>query len=366
MKKLLIFLLFPLWSIGQNNTNIAGAQSNFSITGSITGLPDSTMVFLAHPGSSEILAVDYAKKGKFNLFGNVENPDIYQLSFIGFQEVKEVFLGKDKLTVTGNVKGLKNLQFVGSGAQKDYELYQTRFNAVKTKLNTLVAKINQTTPGAERDALINDFENSKKLVLKQVDLFVKEKPSSPVSSFVIYITSPVSNDPAGLEKTYNLLSEKGKSGFYANEVQKMISSSKIGLVGTMAPDFSQPDSANKPVSLSSFKGKYVLVDFWASWCGPCRMENPAVVAAYNAFKDKNFTILGVSLDQNRDKWLQAIQADNLTWNHVSDLKYWQNAAAQLYHITGIPANMLIDPSGKIIARDLRGEALYGTLQELLK
>ena len=136
--------------------------------------------------------------------------------------------------------------------------------------------------------------------------------------------------------------------------------------GTQAVDFTQNDTANNPVSLSSFKGKYVLVDFWASWCGPCRHENPAVVEAYNKYKEKNFTILSVSLDQNKDKWKQAIKADNLTWTHVSDLKYWQNEVAQLYHIQSIPANMLIDPSGKIIARDLRGAALYEMLGKMLK
>jgi len=140
----------------------------------------------------------------------------------------------------------------------------------------------------------------------------------------------------------------------------------IGMEGSQAVDFTQNDTANKPVSLSSFKGKYVLVDFWASWCGPCRKENPAVVAAFNTYKDKNFTILGVSLDQNRDKWLEAIKVDNLTWTHVSDLKFWSNEVAQLYKIQGIPANMLIDPNGKIIARNLRGEDLMQKLQQVLK
>ncbi len=365
MNKLLIVLFFPLFSLAQNTGIPKGVKANFSISGTITGLPDSTMVFLAHPGKSETLAVDYAKGGRFNLFGNVENADIYQLSFIGYENVADVFLGKDKVTVTGNINDLKKLKIIGSPSQKDYELYQSRFEPVKNKLNTLVTKINATTPGTGRDSLITNFEKAKGSVLQLVNLFVKEKPTSPVSAFVIYITSPVSDDPAGLEKTYNMLSGEGKQSFYSKELEKLIAGSKIGKVGTIAPDFSQPDSTNKPVTLSSFKGKYVLVDFWASWCGPCRMENPAVVAAYNAFKDKNFTILGVSLDQNRDKWLQAIQADNLTWTHVSDLKYWQNAAAQLYKISGIPANMLIDPNGKIIARDLRGEALYATLQQLL-
>ncbi|MDB5206829.1 MAG: AhpC/TSA family protein, partial [Flavisolibacter sp.] len=122
----------------------------------------------------------------------------------------------------------------------------------------------------------------------------------------------------------------------------------------------------QPVSLSSFKGKYVLLDFWASWCRPCRQDNPNVVKAYNEFKDKNFTVFGVSLDQNKDAWLQAIQQDGLTWTHASDLKFWSNEAAVLYGVQGIPANFLIDPQGNIVAQDLHGEEIVRTLRNLVR
>ncbi len=366
MKNLLPLLLLPFFSLAQT-TATSAAGGDFTITGNIKGLPDSTMVFLARPGQpGEVLATAYSQKGKFNLFGKVSDGDIYQLSFIGHPEMAEVFLTPANLTVSGDVKALKNIAFTGSAAQQDYQLYNTRFDVLKEKLNSLVNTINKTKEGTKRDSLIKVFEKSKLKVLQQVDEFAKAKPASPVTPFIIYVTSPVNNDMTALEKRFNSLKPAAQGTFYGREIAKMIAAQKIGLEGTQAVDFTQNDTSNNPVTLSSFKGKYVLVDFWASWCGPCRHENPAVVTAFNAFKNKNFTILSVSLDQNKDKWKQAIEADSLTWTHVSDLKYWQNEVAQLYHINSIPANMLIDPNGKIIARNLRGEDLYQMLQKLFK
>jgi peroxiredoxin len=141
---------------------------------------------------------------------------------------------------------------------------------------------------------------------------------------------------------------------------------KKSLPSNKAQDFTQPDINGNPVSLSQFKGKYVLVDFWASWCQPCRMDNPNVVSAYNEFKDKNFTILGVSLDKSKDAWQKAIQQDGLTWTHVSDLKFWDNAAAALYGVQAIPYNVLVDPAGNIIAENLHGAEIAQTLRKLIK
>ena len=138
------------------------------------------------------------------------------------------------------------------------------------------------------------------------------------------------------------------------------------VVGSQAPDFSMADASGKQIALSSFKGKYVLIDFWASWCGPCRGENPNVVANYNKFKNKNFTVLGVSLDEDKTKWLEAIKKDKLSWAHVSDLKGWNSASVPLFGFDGIPYNVLIDPTGKIIATELRGEELGRKLEVVLK
>ena len=137
-------------------------------------------------------------------------------------------------------------------------------------------------------------------------------------------------------------------------------------VGKQAPDLSLPDANGKPISLSSFRGKYLLVDFWASWCGPCRAENPNVVNAYKEFKGKNFTILGVSLDKEKGPWQEAIQADHLEWTHVSDLKFWQSQAVSTFGFDGIPFNVLIDPQGKVIAQSLRGDDLENELRTVLK
>ena len=137
-------------------------------------------------------------------------------------------------------------------------------------------------------------------------------------------------------------------------------------VGNKAIDLAYSSPDGKTIALSSLKGKMVLLDFWASWCPPCRRENPNVVATFNRFKDKNFTVVGISLDEDKSKWLQAIGDDNLTWTHLSDLKYWDSEVAELYGVRAIPSNVLLDPEGVIIAKDIREEALPATLEKLLK
>jgi len=197
--------------------------------------------------------------------------------------------------------------------------------------------------------------------------FIKAYPTSPVSPFLLCTLWPItSNEVDRVDGWVKLIDSSAMQNDFGAAIKEYVSTEKMFGYGQEAPNFVQNDVGGKPVELKSLRGQYVLVDFWASWCGPCRMENPNLVNAYHKFKGKNFTVLGVSLDRDKNKWMQAIQEDNLTWTHVSDLGYWNNAAAKLYKVQSIPQNFLLDPKGKIIGKNLRGPALDEFLQEKLK
>ena len=366
MKKLLFLLLVPMMGMSQS-------KDGFVLKGNISGLKDSIMVFLMNANDGKTIATDVVRNGNFTLKGKINEPDMFQLGFIGYKENLEVFLQNDNMTINGELSNLANASVTGSAVQEDFNVFKQQFLPYINKLKELGAYINAEPDARRKDSLLKVYNMYKAQAVTATNAFIKNKPASPVSSLLLVIMMPGFESIDELEAKYAQLQSPAKKGTYARSIEKAISDTRqaqrmasVGQVGTHELDFVQTDVQGKNVSLSSFKGKYVLVDFWASWCRPCRAENPNVVNAYNQYKNKNFTVLGVSLDQAKPNWLQAIQADNLTWTHVSDLQFWNNAVAQLYHIQSIPANMLIDPTGKIIARDLRGEDLNRKLSELLK
>jgi len=205
---------------------------------------------------------------------------------------------------------------------------------------------------------------------KQLELvFIKQHPGYLVSLDALKdAIGPIPDDITKYEKIFKGLKKPIQQSEEGIKTKKLIDRYMTVRLGAQAPDFQAPDTSGNPVRLADYRGKYVLIDFWASWCGPCREENPIVVEAYNKYKNKNFDILSVSLDQPGKKadWIKAIQKDGLVWRHVSDLKYWDSDVARLYMIRSIPQNFLLDPDGKIIAKDLRGQDLSRKLEEILK
>jgi peroxiredoxin len=199
-----------------------------------------------------------------------------------------------------------------------------------------------------------------------LDSLLSVHPASPVSAYFVVKDFAYKLDLEEMKSVRSKLDASLDGTSYVQQIESMIARMEKVQVGSEAPDFTLPDVNGNPVSLSSFRGKYVLVDFWAAWCPDCRKENPNIVSAWKKYKNKNFAILGVSLDRNRDQWLAAIEKDKLTWTQVSDLKYWSSEAAVLYCIRWIPMSFLIDPEGKIVAIGLEGEELHNKLEELLK
>jgi peroxiredoxin len=371
MKKFLLLLLIaPVFAFAQQTkpktVTTVKKEKEFTINGRLSGFPDETEIALYRNGDNKEIANGKLKNGEFVLKGEVKEPVLCYLAIGPASGPVQVFVENSRISVSNDPKVPGKYVVDGSVSHKAFNDFVIAFSPLAQELSSLAGTINSMVPGGERDALMNLYNNTIERIQLHIDSFVTKNTKSVIAPFVLTVTAQFYEDPVLLEQRYNRLDASVKKLESAKQLAGMIAEKKIGAVGTEALDFTQPDTTGSLVSLSSFRGKYVLVDFWASWCGPCRNENPNVVENFHKFKEKNFTILGVSLDRpgQKAKWLQAIKEDNLTWTHVSDLQFWNNAAAQLYHIQGIPQNILIDPSGKIVARNLRGPALEAKLCEI--
>lgn len=267
---------------------------------------------------------------------------------------------------------LANAIVSGSKVNKEFKKIVegiAAYRIQKDKLSKKYMEYRKEKDKAGMDSVVAMFDKIDEQINESVyHQFFRDNPNSPVALYALERYVGYDINPVKVEPMFKSLSEKVRQSPSGIAYNKRIEKAKETSVGAIALDFTQNDTLGNPVSLSDFRGKYVLLDFWASWCGPCRAENPNVVEAFNKYKNDNFTVLGVSLDREgqKDVWLEAIHKDKLTWTQVSDLQFWDNAVARKYGIRAIPQNFLIDPTGKIIAKNIRGEELQNKLAEEFK
>lgn len=356
--------LMAFFSCGGND---AASEGKVQITGKIENAPEGLVVLTQYTDSRpkvlDTLEVD--SEGAFSYDLEVTTPTFYELNLYGQRAVK-LALFKENVEVKYNFSDPTSLQIDGSEDSKEMlkleklmEEYQLTVNKLNEQYYEAMSKNDtETIKRIQLDAMTLESQQAEK---------VKEMITSMGDSFAslaaIGLLNP-KNDFPFIDELIAKLNANYPGTSSIMQMKQQLDEMRALSVGQVAPDFELPDPNGKMVKLSDLRGKYVLIDFWAAWCKPCRQENPNVVRLYNQYKDKGFEVFGVSLDRTKEDWVKAIADDQLTWTHVSDLKYFNSAAAELYKIEAIPATYMIDPDGKIIARDLRGPSLENKLAEL--
>ena len=359
MRKLLLSIVAASMTLAACN-----AQSGYKVTGTVEGMPDGKAIIATVNGSSlDTLAKADVKNGSFEFTGNVSEPTGAYIMVIGQRGAIPFMLENANITVNAGQAGLT---VTGSEGQKIYD----QFMAINTTTQQEAMKLQQEYQAANGDqAKMQAVQEAYAKLMtdaqaKETEL-IKANPDSYVSTFVI-VSGMGQMEYEQLKERYNLLGEKAKASAQGKAIAAQIAKLESTAIGQIAPNFTITTPEGESISLYDIKGKVKLIDFWASWCGPCRGENPHVVEIYKEYHPKGLEIFGVSLDNNKEAWVKAIADDGLVWKHGSDLKGWQSAPAQLYSVSGIPHTVLLDENNKIIAKNLRGDELKQKSAELLK
>jgi len=345
------------------------SEPHYVIKGNIEG-SDSITFLLQKREAGKIITLDSAlsENGTFKMTGAVEYPSVVYLIALNTMNRLGFYIENSKISITGKLDSLANAKVTGSVSQDEFKSFLDSNKPLNDKSMNLYKEYQSAREANDETRIVqieNDAENIREEMINLQKEFVTNNPASYVTPDLLRGLT-LEMEAAELETVINALDTNVAKVPVITEMKDRIRILKTVAVGQKAPDFTLNDVNGNPVALYSKTGSnLLLIDFWAAWCNPCRQENPNVVKVYNQFNKKGFDVFGVSLDRSKEDWIKAINDDKLTWTHVSDLQYWNNAAARLYSVRAIPANFLLDESGTIIARNLRGDALLNKVNEVL-
>jgi len=347
-------------------------KPSYSINLELTGETTGKNVNLYHYVDNEKIVIDSGllEMGKLMFNGTLDGlPEGYFLEIDDLRGSIFFFLENSQIRISAHIDSIKSANISGSTLNTRYNQLIDNQQAIRSQMRPLFAQFNEAEEEGNQQEMdrLDSIYYALEDQLDNLQLaFIRDNSDNilgPYQATRIYYLDEKADELDSLLKTFDPTLSSSK---YVSQLKTSLAKWSKLKIGMTAPDFEQNDSTGSPLKLSDLRGKYVLVDFWASWCGPCRAENPNIVEAYQKYKNSGFDILGVSLDTSKDKWLAAIEADNLTWNHVSDLNGWENEVSTGYGIQAIPYSLLIDPEGKIIGKNLREAKLHEALEEVLE